>query len=63
MSRKRKTSADRAKLARSNDYDDNKTFADDAEILKSMTDDSQDSYREALKIWAEEVLMTLFRQS
>ncbi len=53
MSRKRKTSADRAKLARSNDYDDNKTFADDAEILISMTDDSQDSYREALKIWAE----------
>ncbi len=28
-------------------------FPDDAEVLKPMTDGSEDSYREALEIWAE----------
>jgi len=53
MRRKRRTPADRAKLARENGYDDNETFADDTEILKPMTDGSEGAYREALEIWAE----------
>ncbi len=44
MGRKRRTPADRAKRARENGYDDDETFADNAEILK---------YREALEIWAQ----------
>lgn len=51
MGRKRKT----AKLARENGYDDNETFADDAESLKPMTDGGEGAYREALEIWAEPV--------
>ena len=47
------TPADRAKLACANGYDDNETFADDTEILKPMTDGSEDAYRNALEIWAE----------
>lgn len=50
MSRKRRTSTDRAKRARENDYDDDEAFADDAEILKPMTDDSEDAYEKTLKI-------------
>lgn len=53
MGRKRRTTADRAKLAHENGYNDDDTFADDAEVLKPMTDGSEDSYREALEIWAE----------
>jgi len=53
MGRKRRTLADRAKHARENGYDDNETFADNAEILKPMTDGSEDAYRKALEIWAE----------
>ncbi len=33
MGRQRRTPTDRAKHARENGYDDNETFADDAEIL------------------------------
>ncbi|KAK3174899.1 hypothetical protein OEA41_002145 [Lepraria neglecta] len=55
MGRKRRTRADRAKLACANCYDDNQTFADDAEILKPMTDGSEDAYRDVLEIWAEDM--------
>lgn len=51
MGRKRRTPADRAKRARENGYDDDEAFADDAEILKPMTDGSEDAYGEALEIW------------
>lgn len=53
MGRKRRTPANRAKRARENGYDDDETFADNAEILKPMTDGSEDAYREALEIWAQ----------
>ena len=53
MGCKRKTPADRAKLARENGYDDNDNFADDAKILKPMKDGSEDAYKGALEICAE----------
>ena len=51
MGRKRKVSASRAKRARENGYDVGRTFADDAETLKSMTDGSEEAYKEALAIF------------
>ncbi|KAI9762161.1 MAG: Phosphatidylinositol 3,5-bisphosphate-binding protein [Chaenotheca gracillima] len=53
MGRKRRTAADRANLAREKGYNDDDAFADEAKILKPMTDGSEESYREALEIWAE----------
>lgn len=53
MDRKRRTAADRAKLAHENGYNDDDAFADNAEVLKPMTEGSEDSDREALEIWAE----------
>ncbi|MCJ1363333.1 hypothetical protein MMC16_002440 [Acarospora aff. strigata] len=55
MGRKRKTPADRTRIVRENGYDDDATFADDAEVLKPITAGSEDAYREALEIWAESV--------
>ena len=53
MGRKRRTPADRAKRARENGYDDDETFANNTEILKPITDYSEDLYRDTLEIWAQ----------
>ncbi len=55
MGRKKKSPADRTRLARANGYDDDETFADDVKVLKPITAGSENAYQEALGIWAEYV--------
>ncbi len=45
MGRKCKTPANQTRLARENEYDDNESLTDDAEVLKPITANSENAIR------------------